>query len=32
VDKCNKDKLKKYPPENGLIKRPKHVVVNKQRN
>jgi hypothetical protein len=32
ADKCNKDQLKKYPPEDGLIKRPKHVVVNKQRN
>jgi hypothetical protein len=30
--KCNKDQLKKYPPENGLVKWPKHVVVNKQRN
>jgi hypothetical protein len=29
---CNKDQLKKYPPEDGLIKRPKHVVVNKQMN
>jgi hypothetical protein len=32
ADKCNKDQLKKYPPEDGLIKRPKHVVVNKQWN
>jgi hypothetical protein len=32
VDKCNKDQIKKYPPEDGLIKKPKHVVVNKQRN
>jgi hypothetical protein len=32
ADKCNKDQFKKYPPEDGLIKRPKHVVVNKQRN
>jgi hypothetical protein len=32
ADKCNKDQLKKYPPEDGLIKRPKHVVVNKQMN
>jgi hypothetical protein len=31
ADKCNKDQLK-YPPEDGLIKRPKHVVMNKQRN
>jgi hypothetical protein len=32
ADKCNKDQLKKYPPEDGLVKRPKHVVENKQRN
>jgi hypothetical protein len=32
ADKCNKDQLKKYPPEDGLIKRLKHVVVNKRRN
>jgi hypothetical protein len=32
ADKCNKDQLKTYPPEDDLIKRPKHVVVNKQRN
>jgi hypothetical protein len=32
ADKCNKDQLKKYPPEDGLMKRPKHVMVNKQRN
>jgi hypothetical protein len=32
ADRCNKDQLKKYPPEDGVIKRPKHVVVNKQRN
>jgi hypothetical protein len=32
ADKCNKDQLKEYTPEDGLVKRPKHVVVNKQRN
>jgi hypothetical protein len=32
ADKCNKDQLKECQPEDGLIKRPKHVVVNKQRN
>jgi hypothetical protein len=30
--KFNKDQLKKYQPEDCLIKRPKHVVVNTQRN